>query len=175
MLFLAVLCAFHYFLTDIWGSNLFPSRFFLLTFFSLLKAVTSSCLEVSLVFEDCHGWIRDYEDKTVAFSLCLGQGVRGHKEPSPPLAHFLSPFPSRKDRHLSMRHTCLLAMPVGRVGMTLNLPNRSCKRPSAPQDIWLSACESEQREGFLCQIKGMVHITFWLENARNQRSKLCCS
>lgn len=36
------------------------------------------------MFEDCHGWIRDYEDKTVAFSLCLGQGVRGHKEPSPP-------------------------------------------------------------------------------------------
>ena len=91
MLFLAVLCAFHYFLTDIWGSNLFPSRFFLLTFFSLLKTVTSSCLEVSLVFEDCHGWIRDYEDKTVAFSLCLGQGVRGHEEPSPPSPTFWAP------------------------------------------------------------------------------------
>lgn len=38
MLSLAVLCAFHYFLADILGNNLFLSRvFFLLAFFSLSK------------------------------------------------------------------------------------------------------------------------------------------
>lgn len=50
MLSLAVLCAFHYFLADILGSNLFLSGFFLFTFFSLFKTYYIFLPRIYLVF-----------------------------------------------------------------------------------------------------------------------------
>lgn len=60
----------------------------------------------------------------------------------------------------------MLAMPRGREWAWL----WSWKCPSSPQDDWLSTLEAVRRGGgFPCQIKGVVQITSWWENARNQR------
>lgn len=83
MLSLAVLCAFHYFLADISGRNLFLSRVFLhFLSFPFLKPMTSFCLK----FTSCLGIpvVRDYNGKIVAFSLGLQKEARGHRTDSLP-------------------------------------------------------------------------------------------
>lgn len=93
MLSLAVLCAFHYFLADILGNNLFLSQFFFcLLSFPFLKSTTSLCIE----FTQCFGipvdqWVRDCNDKIKAFLLCLKKQLGGHKAESYCLISMLLP------------------------------------------------------------------------------------
>lgn len=83
------------------------------------------------------------------------QGVRGHKADSHcPVSEPLA----IQEGQASFLEECLPAYRAD--GLNLNSPDHSCKRLSSPhQDIWLSTLESEQRGGFPCQIKWMVHIT----------------
>lgn len=153
MLSLAVLCAFHYFLADILGNNLFLSLFFsCLLSFPFLKSITSFCL----VFTQCFRipvdqWVRDCKDKIKAFLLCLKKGVGGHKAQS----------------------YCLISMLFEKAQGSEN--GQDFEAGSAHLPLGISCLDSEQRGGSQWQINGVTSVTSWLGDGRNQMLDLWCS
>lgn len=78
MLSLAVLCAFHYFLADILGNNLFLSQFFFLfAFFSLSKKYYISLHRIYSVFWDpCGSMGQRLQWQNQGFLIMLEEAIR---------------------------------------------------------------------------------------------------